>query len=484
MLAPLLLRLVVALALADDPTYAAHLIEKLGAGSFDDRVAVIRALEGLGHEALPALRAAAETSDPRIRVRVRALIESIGRQVEHDRFGRSTMLSLDFQNRPLGEVVDALNDRHDLGLTLRLGPETRQRMMILDPTQPQRLKELKSREITLEASRPLPFWEAIDSLCRAGSLRYDQSSRIESGITPGLLYPIADRTARGPISDSGPFRVQMTEVQTVFERDLTLEPVNVAGGVKPMLGGALTMTLAVRSEPSLMLHLNGPVLITDASDDRGRSLKPQVAAEPNLDRAYQSGRIRNGNEPISASAFLVVPDPPGTVIRQLRGRVPVIAVARSSDPIVLPLLGEGAVGRLVSTRDMTLVVDQVSLTPRPQTSVQVTIRDHRSDLATTARPDPQRPDFAAFNRDRLLEHMALYDATGRRLNHNVNGQMRGADGRGFYDRYTLTVSPVAENGPADGSRKSTTLPPAELRYYGFVQQVMDVPFEFRDIPMP
>jgi hypothetical protein len=26
--------------------------------------------------------------------------------------------------------------------------------------------------------------------------------------------------------------------------------------------------------------------------------------------------------------------------------------------------------------------------------------------------------------------------------------------------------------------------PSELRYYGFVQKVMEVPFDFRDIPMP
>ncbi len=128
MFAPFLLTLVLASAYADDQPDAVTLIGRLGAESFDDRVAAYKALERLGGEALPALRAAADTSDPRVRSRVRALIESIGRQVEADRFARPTMIRLDFRNRPLGEVVDALNDRHDLGLSLRLGPEPRRGM--------------------------------------------------------------------------------------------------------------------------------------------------------------------------------------------------------------------------------------------------------------------------------------------------------------------------------------------------------------------
>ena len=129
MFAPFLLTIVLASAYADDPSDAVTLIGRLGAESFDDRVAAYKALERLGGEALPALRAAADTSDMRVRSRVRALIESIGRQVEADRFARPTMIRLDFRNRPLGEVVDALNDRYDLGLSLRLGPEPRRGMM-------------------------------------------------------------------------------------------------------------------------------------------------------------------------------------------------------------------------------------------------------------------------------------------------------------------------------------------------------------------
>jgi hypothetical protein len=165
--------------------------------------------------------------------------------------------------------------------------------------------------------------------------------------------------------------------------------------------------------------------------------------------------------------------------------VPVIAVARGSDPIVIPLKGEGPPERSFSTRDMTLLVDEVSLAPGAQASVRVTIRVNRGDLATVPRrPDPRRADFAAFDRDRLLEHLELHDATGRRLGHSVGESTRGADGQGFYDRYRLIVSPVFADGPAGGPGTSKTPIPAELRYYGFVQTETEVPFDFRDIPMP
>ncbi len=77
--------------------------------------------------------------------------------------------------------------------------------------------------ITLEAARPLPFWEAIDRLCKAGALRYELSPRQGFGTGPGSLVLMADRTGRGPVSDSGPFRVQITGTHSVFERDFTLD---------------------------------------------------------------------------------------------------------------------------------------------------------------------------------------------------------------------------------------------------------------------
>ena len=55
---------------------------------------------------------------------------------------------------------------------------------------------------------------------------------------------------------------------------------------------------------------------------------------------------------------------------------------------------------------------------------------------------------------------------------------------GVLDRYELIVAPFSEDGPGVGPGASNTPIPSELRYYGFVQTVTAIPFDFRDIPMP
>jgi hypothetical protein len=474
-LALFLLTLVPASTSANDPPDAVALIGRLGSESFDDRVAAYKALERQGGAALPALRAAAGTSDTRVRSRVLALIESIGREIEAQRLAQPTMIQFDFRTRPLGEIVDALNDRYDLGLSLRLGPEPRRGFRILDPGEPDRLRELRNREIRPRAARPLPFWEAIDRLCEAGALHYGIDPRPRFVTGRGSVVLMADRTGRGPVFDSGPFRVQITWAHPVFERDIAFDPAPQRGA------GDLTVPLAVLPEPGLMLRRNGPVSVTEATDERGRSLlAPNAPAEQEPGPRNRPGRATNESDAIQVSAILVAPDPPATVIRRLRGKVPVIAVARGSDPIVIPLNGEGVLGRPYSTRDLTLVVDEVSHASGAPACVKVTVRVNRGDRATFASHDPTHPAYAAFNIGGVLEHLELHDAAGRRLNHRLGSQMRSIDG----DRYELNVAPFSEDAPGVGPGASKTPIPSELRYYGFVQTVTEIPFDFRDIPIP
>ncbi len=481
MLALLLLTLVLASTSADDPPDAVALIVRLGSESFDDRVAAYKALELLRGAALPALRAAAGTNDTRVRSRVLALIESIGREIEAQRLAQPTMIRLDFRTRPLGEVVDALNDIYDLGLSLRLGPEPRRGFRIFDRGEPDRLKELRNREIRSRAARPLPFWEAIDRLCEAGALRYGIDPRQGFGTGRSPLDLLADQTGRAPVSDSGPFRVQITWAHPVFERDIPFDPAPQRRGAKPPGAGDLTVPLAVLPEPGLMLRRNGPVSVTEATDERGRSLlAPSAPAELEPGPANRSRQAMYEGGAIQGRAILVALDPPATVIRRLRGKVPVIAVARGSDPIVIPLNGEGVLGRPYSTRDLTLVVNEVSLAPVAPASVKVTVRVNRGDRATFARHDTTPPAFAAFNLGGVLEHLELHDAAGRRLNHRLGSQTRSIDG----DHYELVVSPFSEDGPGVGPGTSKTPIPSELRYYGFVQTATEIPFDFRDIPIP
>ncbi len=477
MLALFLLSLVLASTSADDPPGAVALIGRLGSESFEDRVAAYKALERLGGAALPALRAAADTSDMRVRSRVHALIESIGHEIEAERFARPTMIRFELRTRPLGEVVDALNDRYDLGLFLRLGPEPLPGLMVFDPDEPDRLRELRRREVRPRAARPLPFWEAIDRLCEAGALRYGVPSRQGFGIRSGSLFLMADQTGRGPVSDFGPFRVQITWAHPVFNPAFRGRR-RVA---RPPAVGELNVPLAVLPEPGLMLRRNGAVSVTEATDERGRSLlAPSAPAEVDPGPANGARQDMSESGAIQVNAIIAAPDGPATVIRRLRGKVPVIAVATGSDPLVISLNGEGVLGKPYLTRDLTLVVDEVLLARGAPARVKLSVRVNRGDRATFAMRDQSGSAFGAYDLGGVLGHLELRDAAGRRLNHHLGSQMRGVDG----DRYELIVSHFSEGAARVDPGTSKNPSPFELRYYRFVEIVTEIPFDFRDISMP
>ena len=89
-------------------------------------------------------------------------------------------------------------------------------------------------------------------------------------------------------------------------------------------------------------------------------------------------------------AFLAAHDPPGKVIRRLRGKVPVIAVTRGSEPIVISSKGGSLGGKSLSTRDLSLFVDDVVIGPGAQASVQVAVAANGDGLAPNPVPDRRR----------------------------------------------------------------------------------------------
>ncbi len=142
-----------------------------------------RTLEERGVEALPALRAAREaTKEPEARERFADLIA----RVEARLLDRPTMVVLDVDDRPLGEAVQALATRSGFSLSLDDAA-------------------LAGRRVTVRASGPLPFWEAVDRLGRAGHVRHDPGPRddeLRQG-SPGVDDPPC---RRGPSGSHRVFR--------------------------------------------------------------------------------------------------------------------------------------------------------------------------------------------------------------------------------------------------------------------------------------
>jgi hypothetical protein len=159
-------------------------------------------------------------------------------------------------------------------------------------------------------------------------------------------------------------------------------------------------------------------------------------------------------------------------------------VSQQADPTVIPLK-DSAAEQVIAIPEMNLTVGPVAADAGARSAVTVTIRPNRRDNFARGANDPRRPDFAAFDQDRVLDRLELRDVNGRRLRFGSDGMTRGADGKGFYDRYRLVVPPAFDDPLDRGGGPASKPPiPVELRYYGFVQNATDVPFDLRDIPIP
>ncbi len=447
--------LIVCLALTAAAPGPGDLIAGLGSARYADREAAASALERLGRSALPALRASRDHPDLEVRTRVAALLEKI----EGALLLEPTPVVLDFQDRPIAEVLGEINAR--TGLQIALAP---------DPAP----KGLASRRVTLRSERPLPFWAAIDRLCDAGGLQYGFPG--QAGPTSrDRSFTLAAGGNRPPglMSDHGPFRVNLMSLH--YQRDLTFGGGGTAMAPRPVgpqgastTGGQavneqFTARLQAAAEPHLSLRQAGPLKLATAVDELGQSLlQPSTAASPFYQPSTYYG-MTPGTVPFQA--FLKRPDRPGRTIKLLRGSLPITIMTRKPGPLVVPL--EGATNRTFRNEEVGVVVHEAKPGPNSNgVSVEVSITPQSSRAPVVGEVDVFQP-----RSDMGSLQIELVDAAGRPLGWYPSSTQQNGD----EFRMTLTIVP-GPNGAA--------APAASLRYYATSRTNAELPFEFRDVPMP
>jgi hypothetical protein len=444
-----------------------ELVARLGSNGPADRAAAAAALEELGAAALPALRAARlGSTDLVLRARAAAVLDAI----EGQRLTRATMVRLDFHDRPLPEVLDALSER--TGMTLMLG---------FDPV-PNR----KPPRITLAASEPIPFWTAVERLCKEGGLRLDAEPgspwRFQAmGVPmPGqpprrplngteLIFLYNDVSGGGgpvPTSDFGPFQFRLLSLHLVRDRSFVRLP---QPGFMPRPPSLETerfdAQVRVLIEPRLSVIQLGEVTALDVRDDRGQSLRPDTASTAHLPYSTPIGYAgRSG--PLTIR--LKYPKAPGKSIARLAGRVKATVAARKPDPLVVPLIESQ--GQPFRNDDATVIIHEVKLEPNSKaTVVELSMTTHvGSSRAGGFRiPFDNRLGLDAPNTS--LTRLDFVDARGQ----------------------ACQSMPLSPNVPTEGTRLKYRIiavegvgPPIQLRYHGLVWATLDVPFAFHDLPMP
>jgi hypothetical protein len=424
---------------ADDP---AALVERLGAPRYAEREAAAQALEALGREALPALRSARRNDDPEVRARAAALLE----RIEAAAIIRPTRVRLDFHDRPLGEILKNLEAQSAVPLLLfptRGDPEA-----------------LAVRSVTLHDREPVSFWEAIDRLGRTASLRTElRPVPIGDDVDFGVGFETAGPRL-APTSCDGPFRVKLANLS--LRRDLDLDSAAVIPGEEAE-AASLTGRLLVSGEPRLILGLIGDVRLTEATDDAGRSLlrdePPEDAERPTSDVIPE---FTGGPELNLPLAFGRPPDPKARRIARLRGAVTVAVASPTPEALTVPL---GVAGQTVSGEDLVATVEGV----RPAED------RNRFVLSLRFSAQPWSP--------KALAELERASTGGTLFEH----QFQVLDRRG---RAASAIPMEVEPAEAElRLRILTSLPegtgrPARLVYRAMTRAVVEVPFDFEDVPLP
>ena len=412
------------------------------------RAQAIDALEAAGMAALPDLRRAVAEEGGETGQIAAELIRRIGAR----RLLRATPVSLNIEDRSVPEAVA------DLAIASGFG---------IDPPV---LKDeaSKDKKITLREPGTLGFLEALDRLGAEGGFRQDASGSwwpatwVRSPPRRGELVKLVPAAALPPpTSYAGPYRATLTGLY----RSRTVAQVRAPAEAEVV--ESFRAEIEVTAEPGLLLLQNGPIRVREAVDDRGQVLRPIVSAPPNPSGQDLFPWDQDRLGALLCALPLVLPDDRGAILSRLRGFVPVIAVTRTDELFSCDFADLN--GKALSGGGVTLTVSRASF-DNQVARFALEVRGEPATAPIGFASGPRQMTQAilspAFN---LVDHLRVEDAEGRAfpIGANPSGPPR-PDGSVTF--HVEALSPGAA--------------PAKLRYFAVAAVATEIPFDFRDLPIP
>jgi hypothetical protein len=162
---------------------------------------------------------------------------------------------------------------------------------------------------------------------------------------------------------------------------------------------------------------------------------------------------------------LVRPEAPGQKIRLLRGTIPVTVATRRPDSLEVPL--EASIGKVFRNEEVAITVQSTRAARGGATSmVELSI--------TQVGQAPGPIQFGegeplGYRADAPRQQIEILDAQGNSLAWFPSATFYNGD----ETRLALTV--VSRERP---------LVPALIRYHSLIRTVSEIPFEYRNLPMP
>ena len=473
----------------------ARLVEQLGSPRFQEREDAAEGLRKLGGAALPALRTAMQNDDMERKSRATALVA----EIEARLMVEPTLVKLAYRDRPLLEVVADLGNQSETSISLF----------------PDNAPAWADRRITLEAAEPVPFWEAIEHLCREAGLAVtngqfatpmgpNPNPAVRRRLRTASLQLVQSTTLPGPSGVNGPFRAIVTSIQQHRERSFItgigigpqgmalqgqgpriIRPVQPQAPAAPapatgasvpgVTSESFVVTVQINAEPRLAILNNGPLRVLEAVDELGQSLAPGAdPAAANGANRFAGGIGFNGmggGPAIQFPVVLTLPQAPGKFVKRLKLAVPLVVTSRRSDPYVIPLAE--AKGKTFESPDMIVQIHEIKNEPNQQfTTIELTVKMRRDDSANNPNQGQFGQEFMAFraNPGQSQNQVEIVDAQGKLFAQwfPIN-QQPGNDGL----RMSVRLMPTEGVGA-----------PAEIRLYELGRAETETQVELHDIPMP
>ncbi|GIW82923.1 MAG: hypothetical protein KatS3mg105_4730 [Gemmatales bacterium] len=403
------------------------LIEQLSDQDFHKRQAAAKALQNAGIRALDKLKKAENHPDPEVRRWIRQNLP----ELEKRAILQPTRVTLQCKNKPFAEVIKSIEKQ--TGFSIGAYPDEEARRLVYD-------FDLKD----------VPFWQAIDAVCSKTGLMLQNGY----GYGDGRIRLSARRGVAPFVHYHGPFRISAETFRLSKTLRLNLLPVDPKG-LQSNLSQQLSLDIIVSSEPRLPLLGSFSVRLEKAVDERDNSLlPPRQQSTPLHDEliAYNMGGSDNYSLPCNVQ--LVPPPDNATKLKYIKGIVPVTLLTKNT-PIVLAEPLPKADGKRATVGDFSFDIKNISKGANGLIQVDLAIQRNSNS-----------------NRD-LLFH--LY----RRIElHDKDGKKYGIRGSSITHNGNLLRCRL-DFGPRGNAGK-----PRRLVFQDWTTMPYEIPFVFRDLPLP
>ena len=425
--------------LSDAPQDAVikRLIEDLGSDDWRTREKAGRDLTTKGEAALPHLRKALLAADsPETQRRLSVLV----RKIDHDRLVEPKRVTLKVKDHTAKQVFDEIVKQ--TGYTVEFNDNS-----------------------TLKHSFNFdnaPFWQVVDTVANAAGCTLftgygDDTIRVynQDQIPPLVAY-------------AGPFRFLANNIST--SRSTQLSGISKRGD-NPRTNEYMNLSFQIQSEPkNPMIGITQPEL-SEAKDDLGASLIPPADGNNFRTSHYYDGGARGHNTYMNLS--LSSAGRTATSIKSLKGRVGIVLLAGTTPELVI------ADALKVKKKEFSGRTTDVELTgvdenANQKGAYQVTLTAKRRGTR-----DPNHQDYTWAQS--LHQRFELLDEKGNKYFCNGPSQMNNNNNE--------TVQMTLMFGPDDRFNRQRNQPnklgpPAKLVLIEWLTVTHEVPFAFKDIPLP